>query len=235
MGDARGAVEQFEEVVRLSPGYAQAHYSLGVFMEASGRNEQAIERFSAAVRQEPTYIEARLRLARLLRRVGRVQESMVHEAQVMRIDPRVAEAPFGYATALVALGRYRDARDRLSDAIETYPARPAFAHALARLLATAPDADVRDGPRAMTLVQELLRQQPTAELRETMAMTLAELGRYEDAATWQRETIASVKAGERGERAALMAARLRSYERRTPWRNPALDELGLLQGTADTF
>ena len=47
--------------------------------------------------------------------------------------------------ALVRLRRFQEARDRLADGVKTYPDQPGFAHALARLLAAAPDARVRDG------------------------------------------------------------------------------------------
>src|SRR4030095_9099239 len=37
-GDVRGAVEQFEEALRLSPGVARADYSLGIVLQSDGRN-----------------------------------------------------------------------------------------------------------------------------------------------------------------------------------------------------
>ena len=85
----------------------------------------------------------------------------------------------GQALALVQFRRYQDARDRLSGGRECLPAERAFAHALARLLAAAPDDRVRNGQRALTLVQDMLRnQQPTPDVGETMAMALAEVGQY---------------------------------------------------------
>ena len=51
-----------------------------------------------------------------------------------------------------------------------------FTHALARLLATSPDEKVRDGRRAMDLVQQMLQRGRSIELGETYAMALAELG-----------------------------------------------------------
>jgi hypothetical protein len=50
--------------------------------------------------------------------------------------------------------------------MKSYPDQAA-AHAQARLLAAAPDAAVRDGPRAMELMQQLLKQQRTLGLAET--------------------------------------------------------------------
>ncbi len=48
-------------------------------------------------------------------------------------------------TALILLGRYGEARERLEDAVSQIPGDPLVSHTLARLLATAPEAAVRDG------------------------------------------------------------------------------------------
>jgi tetratricopeptide (TPR) repeat protein len=213
-------MEQFEQVVRASPHYARAHYSLGVLDEGSGRHEQAVERFTAAVHADPDYVEARLALAALMRRSGRAQASIEHYQYVLRIDSRIPDAVFGYAMALVSLGRYHEARDRLSEGIASYPAHSGFPHALARVLAAAPDARVRDGQRAMTLMKPLLERQQTLELGETMAMTLAELGQFEEAAGFQRDVIAAAERSGRGDLAVRMADNLRLYERRQPCRTP---------------
>ena len=223
MGDAHGAVEQFEAALRASPSYAKAHYSLGVILESNGRFTNAVERYSAAVQSDPNYIEPRLRLAGILRRTARLQDSLSQYEQAIRIDPRAAEAAFGYAMALVRLGRFQEARARLSEGVKAYPEQPGFAHALARILAAAPDDRVRDGRRAMTVMQALSDTQRRMDLGETMAMTLAEVGRYEEAAVWQREAIASAKQAGQDQIARLMGENLKLYESRRPCRTPWRD------------
>jgi tetratricopeptide (TPR) repeat protein len=132
-GDARGAVEQFQQAVRLSPTFAKAHFSLGVAMGTNGQLQEAIEHLSLAVKNDPAYIEARLRLADVLQQAGRVPEALLQYDQVMKIDARVAEAPLEYALARVRLKRYQEARDRLIEAMKAYPDRPEFGDALAHL------------------------------------------------------------------------------------------------------
>ena len=139
---------------------------------------------------------------------------------MIRIDPRVAEARFGFAIALVRLRRYQEARDRLIEGMQAYPAQPAFARALARLLAAAPDDRVRDGRRALAMTQQLLKQQQTLDLGETMAMTLAELGQYEQAATFQREVMAAARKAGRHDVVQQMAENLERYQRHKPCRTP---------------
>src|SRR5262249_33908535 len=147
-GDAAGAVEQFREVIRTSPDFARAHFSLGVVMEAGGRHQEAIESFSNAGTHDAGYLQARLQLAGVLARNGSAEKGLAEYRQVLERDPALKEAVFGYDLTLVRLGRYREARDRLASAVNTYPDDPKFAYALARVLAAAPDARVRDGARA---------------------------------------------------------------------------------------
>jgi tetratricopeptide (TPR) repeat protein len=219
-GDVQGAMAQFEEVVRRSPDFAKARYSLGVLLMTVGRENDALEQLSAAVKYDPNDVEARLRLAEVLRRSGRAQAALSEYEQVLRIDTRGAEARFGLAIALVRLGRYAEARDRLREGTQLYPGQPAFARALARLLASAPDARVRDGRQALALTQQLLKQRQTLDLGETMAMTLAELGQYEQAAAFQREVMAAIQKGGHQDVVQQLARNLERYERREPSRTP---------------
>lgn len=223
LGNAREGRTQFEAALRVAPDYAQAHYSLGLLLEGDGRFEEALHRFSTAVRHEPSYVEARVRLARLLRRMGRPNEALAEYAQVVAADPQGPEAPFGYAMTLVLLGRYQEARDRLEADMGRFPDQAMFRKALARLLAAAPDARARDGQRALSLVQELLAEERSFDLGEAMAMALAEIGRYAEAASWQREVMSMADQAGRYDLVQLMAGNLRLYERgapsRTPWRD----------------
>ena len=134
-------------------------------------------------------------------------------------SPAVSQAAFGYAMALVRLGRYREARDRLEIATQTYPDQPGLAHALARLLAAAPDDNVRDGPRALTIVETLLKNQRTVQLAQTMAMALAESSRFDEAVQWQRGAMSAATSTGRPADESL-AANLSRYERRLPCRVP---------------
>ncbi len=220
LGDGPGALTQFEQVVRVSPDHTEAHFGLGMLLDVSGRGQEAIERFATVVRLRPDHLQARFRLAALLRRNGRPEESLAHFAYILEVDPAVPEAAAGYAMAMVSLQRYREARDLLSDALEVYPDQPEFAHALARVLAAAPDPRVRDGERALAILQALPEAQRRLDLGETMAMTLAELGRFDEAVTWQRNAMEGARQAGRPDLADRMAENLERYLARQPCRTP---------------
>ena len=229
-GDVDGAMARFEEVAKLAPqegldeASAKANYSLGVMMASSGQTSQGIQRLTAAVKYNPNYLEALMALGDTLRHSGRFEASLKPYADVVRINPRAAEARLAYAMALVRLRRYRDARAWLEESARVQPDRPELSHALARLLAAAPDDGVRDGARAMALVQELMKGARTTALGETMAMALAEVGQFTQAMDVQRDVMNAAEQASVTQDVRRMTVNLRRYERREPCRTPWADD-----------
>jgi tetratricopeptide (TPR) repeat protein len=224
MSDQSGARAEFETAVAKSPDYFPALYSLGVMMQAEGSQAEAIERFRAALKVRPTYTEAHLRLASSLRRAGRTNDAIDEYRQVVAAAPDNTEARMGYAMALTKAHRDREARQTLTEAADAAAGDVVFTHALARLLAASPDNTVRNGTRAMELVQQLLKRGRTLELGETYAMALAELGQFREAQSLQRDLIAAAgRAGMTALRARL-TSRLQLYDRADPCRTPWTDE-----------
>jgi tetratricopeptide (TPR) repeat protein len=222
-GDALAGEKEFEAAIRIDPGFARAHYSLGVLMASMGRYQPAVDRLSAAVKSDPDYLEALLALGDLLRQGGRPGESLPHYARIISIAPGIVEARLGQALALVSMGRYREARDLLAEALKVQANQPALGEALARVLAAAPDDQVRDGRRAVSVMQELVEGQPSPEVIEAMAIAYAEVGEYQQAVAWQRRAIgAAERAGRDSHSVKQMTENLRLFEQgkpcRTPWR-----------------
>ena len=224
-GDPRAAEAEFEEAIRLLPGYAKALFSLGVLMEERGRDADAIDRFSKAVASDPTMVNARASLADALRRSGKLDAAINEYSEIIKIDPAASDARFGRAMALVRLRRFAEARSVLEDAVRVHPEQPGLAHALARLLASAPDDAVRDGPRALSMMQSLEKNvAPSVALIETMAMALAENGRFAEAVARQRQAIATATQARRADVATRLSENLRRYESNMPARTPWADD-----------
>lgn len=224
-GDTSGAIRQFQNLTQRWPAFAKGQYSLGIILASGGRYREAIEYFTAALKSDATDVQVRLQLAAALRAVGRFDAALDQYARAAELDPRLAEAYFGRALALVRLKRYREARDRLVEAMKVFPDQPRFAHGTARLLAVAPDSQVRDGRRSLEILEGLLRQgPPSIALAETMAMALAETGQYGGATTWQRQAIAAARKTGLLDQLQRMADNLTLYEQGKPCRQPCGDE-----------
>jgi tetratricopeptide (TPR) repeat protein len=219
-GDRAGALATFEETTRRSPEYVKAHYSLALMYAESGQLAKAEKEFETSIRYEPSYVEGRLQLAELLRGTGRPAAALPHYDKVLELDPRLAAARYGKGMVLVQLRRYTEARDWLTDAMSRHPEHPAFAIALGRVLAAAPDDEARDGGRALQVLQAVpADSQRTFDWGVAMAMALAENGRFDEAARLQRQALSYVSGGPR-EVTAYLTDVLYRYERRIPNRTP---------------
>ena len=223
LGDVAGAVEAFDRVVRTAPDHTEAQFSLGVVRADQGRHREAIDHLSTVLQHDPAYIQARVQLANVLARSGRPDEALSHYEQALAQDPTRLEATFGAAMTLVRLERYAAARDRLQQGVEADPGSRMFRHALARLLASAPDRSVRDGREAMTLIEELLSDGQDLALGETAAMALAEMGLYDQAAAVQRDVMAAARQTGQTDALQRMAGNLALYEAGRPSRTPFTD------------
>ncbi len=86
----------------------------------------------------------------------------------------------------------------------------------ARMLATSPFADIRDGETALRHARRAVELDRQAAYLDTLAAALAEMNRFEDAIGVQREAIAAAR-----ENLALtegFSVRLSAYEQAKPWR-----------------
>jgi tetratricopeptide (TPR) repeat protein len=224
LGDARAAMTELDAAIRVDPSLASAYFVMGTLLERSGRDQDAIDRYTAATIRDPGFRVAHLRLADALRRVGRFDASLASYRQVLELEPESEAARFGEAMALVRLSRHVEARERLQLAISRHPKQPAFPQALARLLAASPDPQVRDGGRALDLAQALTQDHKTTSVAETMAMALAEVGRFAEAAEWQRLAMSVAVDAGRPDAAQRMAVNLARYQQREPCRTPWRDD-----------
>jgi hypothetical protein len=92
-------------------------------------------------------------------------------------------------------------------------------HLLARLLAAAPDAAVRDGRRALDLALALHRVAPAVAAAETVAMAYAEVGDFTQALAWQEHAQSA------GADRVLGGARLDLYRSRQAYHARRPEEL----------
>lgn len=220
MGDRQGATREFEQVLRATPDYARAHFSLGVLLNDEGQYPAAVDHFRAALKSDSHYVEARVQLAGALARSGHPGEAIEQYNEALRVEPANVDAAFGRAMALIRLRRFLEARDTLADGMKNHPDQSTFGHALARLLAAAPDDRVRDGRRALTLIDQLVKGPQSIELAETTAMALAESGRYSEAVGVQRDALTAATTAHLAKAQQRITENLRLYENRKPCRNP---------------
>ncbi len=214
LGRLDEAAAAFERVLAIDPGDRLARYRLALVLSSLGETRRAGEELSALVAADPGDLEARLRLASLWREAGRTAEAEGHYAGILALSPGNPQAATGYALLLIGQERYAEARQALESGLELGSADPARVHLLARLLATCPRPEVRDGARALELAQTVFDGVRTLEHAATVAMAFAELGRFAEAARWQRSLVEQAEAAELdAPKLAILTANLERYQR----------------------
>jgi tetratricopeptide (TPR) repeat protein len=219
-GNRDEARTHYQEAVRLDPSHAGANLQLGIFLADDGLESDAIAHFRRAVQFDPGSNVAYLNLAAALLRSGEAEEAVEVYAALLQLDPSNAPARLGRAFALIRAGRHVEAKTRLLEDVQARPDEIAFPHALARLLAASPDASVRDGRRALELVQQVSKSLPGGQVAETMAMAMAELGLADQADRFQRMAIDLADKAGMTALSAQLRATLSLYERGLPSREP---------------
>ena len=191
---------------------AQVHHHLGIIEIRMGSAERAVEEYRTALALDPQLTAARLDLGSALTRLGQYEEAAEAFGQVVEADPSSVRARRGQAEALESQGRSREARQRLEEGWRAIPESVELLHALARLLASAEDPEVRDGARAVELAKRTLRAGTTPSRLETLAMASAEAGLFEEAVRLQREVILAMRRQGRVDVLPRLEANLERYK-----------------------
>lgn len=202
---------------------ARLHLALGHRLRQAGESEAAIDHYGLAARLDPELAETHLVLGSLLGQQGRFRQAARAFAWLLELDPGDVRGYRGRAMALQRSGMPRLAKDTLEEGLERAGATPPpeLLHLLARLLATSNDASIRDGARAVDLAQRALAASAQAPYAETMAMALAEAGRFPDAVAVQRNLLQQAKrSSSEAAWIAQLEQRLALFEAGRAWHEP---------------
>jgi len=130
---------------------------------------------------------------------GRVDEAITYYQKALQINPDCSEAHNNLGEALCQKGKVDEAIVHFQKALENQPDNAEAHNNLAWLLATSPDAHVRDGVQAVKYAGRAceLTHYGVTTLVGTLAAAYAEAGRYDDAiVTAQKACALAEKSGE---------------------------------------
>ncbi len=216
------ALQQYAHASQLDPNNAPVHFNMGILLIDTGKEDLAIAQFQEAIRLDPGLAASHFQLANLLMRSKKDEEAGREYGVVASLEPQNGFARLMQAMASVHCGAYAQARSLLEEASRTLPSDPDIANALARLLAAAPDPAVRDESRALRIIETLVQNQQGDGFEEgvTLAMALASVGRFQDAAETQRAIIHQLEPSRQFDLVKLLSQNLDLYEHGKPCRKP---------------
>ena len=77
-GQLDEAISHYRKVLKIVPGYAEAHNNLGIALADSGQLDEAILHYRKALEIKPDYAQAHAGLAAALAGRGRTAEALTH-------------------------------------------------------------------------------------------------------------------------------------------------------------
>lgn len=170
------------EALRVLPAYGDALGLLAMIELRSGRAEAALECLDKLQRTDPDHVAVIRMRPEALWTLGRRDEAMAAFRRRAAVESEQVEAQWKLARVLAATGQSREATDVYSRACTRFPDSAVVLTDFAWLLATHPDAAVRDGRRALDLASRA-RALDANDVRALMAHSaaLAETGDFDSA------------------------------------------------------
>jgi tetratricopeptide (TPR) repeat protein len=191
-GELDKAISHFESAARIRSGKRDAHYDLGsAFVQMNladdlarkGRSDEAMVHYEEAIRLQPDYADAYYNRGSVLFAKGRTDEAIADWEKTLQIQPNDADAHTGLGNALLRKGSLQEAIAQYEKALALAPEDPHSRNNIAWVLATASDASIRDGARAVGFAQEAVQLSGGRDplFLRTLAAAYAESGRFSEA------------------------------------------------------
>jgi tetratricopeptide (TPR) repeat protein len=233
------AIAEFEKALEINPGSAEARNNLGRALAGMGKLDEAIPHFLKALEITPESASIRGNLGRALAEKGRFDEAIPHFQKALEIQPGAAEIHNGLAVAparhqpeftaaqfnlgdtlYYLKGNAPEALEHWRIVLRLDPDDVPVLNQTAWVLATHPEASLRDGAQAVELAERAARltERGNPAILDTLAAAYAEVGRYREAAEIARQNLALAAQRNNQRLAETLKVRLALYEIEAPFR-----------------
>ena len=224
-GDKAAALEAWEKAVKLGPDEPRVYNGLGIALAALGRGEESAANFRKAAQMHENFFEAYYNLGSVELKLHRLNEAIDAMQNAVRIRPSFYQAHEGLGFAFYMQGKSTEALAHLRLALDGEPERVSVLTLAASLMATSPDATLRNGTEAVTLAEraEELTKGADVPTLDTLSAAYAENGQFDRAKETEERAIALEEKQADASRIDRLKAHLAKYEAYEPLRDPPDD------------
>jgi tetratricopeptide (TPR) repeat protein len=221
-GSADEAIDHFQKALQARPDYADACNNLGLLLLQKGSADEAIDQFQKALQIRPGYADACNNLGDALLQKGKLDEAITHLQKALQINPGYAKAHNNLGNALLQKGNVAEAIVHFQQALQIEPADPAAQNNLAWLLATSPQASLRNGSKAVELARQAnaLAGGENPIILHTLAAAYAEAGRFSEAVETAQRALQLAAAQSNTGLAGQLQFEMKLYQAGSPFHSP---------------
>ena len=172
-----------------------------------GEVDLAIDDYTEALRHQPECVEFLVGRSSAWLQKGDFDKARADCQRALALSPEYARAYHNLAWAFVNLRQYGEALAHFEKALALDPKNLVSVESIALLLASCPDAEVRDADRAQKYAQELKASGGVSDLRwlRLMAAANAEAGKFAEAIAQQTAAVQLAPEPKTSDKAALEA------------------------------
>ncbi len=215
------AILHLDQAFQAKPESAEIHNNLARALARAGRLEEAIARFERALAEHPDSAELHNSLGVALVWARRPEPAEAHFRKALELKPAFVEARYNLGDTLYFLqSKAAEALAEWRQVLAVAPNHVAVLDQTARLLATSPDAALRDGLEAVKLAERAaqLTGGRRPEILDTLAAAYAEAGRFAEAVQTARRALELASESGDASLVAALQARLALYKSGNPLR-----------------
>ncbi len=182
-GKPEDALKHFREASRLKPAWAAPYVGMGAAYHTLNLAQEAIASYRTAIQLDSKNPNTFYQLGMILAAQTNFVEAQSAFSKAIELNPTNAQFYLALAFALDQEGKKTEAIPHYEKVLELNANLPAALNNLAWILATHPDASVRDGERAVKLAEQSceLTEGKEALFLGTLAAAYAEAGRFDEA------------------------------------------------------
>lgn len=219
-GDYAEACEHYSRALALDPDNPRRLYRLGTSLGRAGKYAEAVDQLSRFVAAKSDDVPGRTNLGLVLARQDKLDEALVQFAEAQRLAPEDGQVRLTRAGVLEEAGRIGEAVADYREAVRLKPERRDWANHLAHLLATHPNAEIRDGAEAVRLAEGVCEAsgRKDAAFLDTLAAAYAETGRFQQAIATATEALSVAQASGKADLATAIRSRIELFKAGQPFR-----------------
>lgn len=214
------AMTHANRALELRPHAAQAHNNVAMIQFRRARYAEAKQHLEKALRIHPQDAQGIANLARTEARLARLEEAEAHAKKAIELDPRSALAHLAMAESLSARGEWVSALEHITKSVGLHPDHPDALAALAWVLATCPQDDLRDGTRALRVAQAASKRSSSPAVLDALAAAHAEVGEFDKALETIEIALTAAKSEAVADRIEALERRKAGYAAHKPYRQP---------------
>jgi len=230
-GDLEEAIAHYRKALEIKPDYPEVRNNLGCALLQKGDFDQAMACFQTAYSLSPDPQTRWSSLGNDFLQKKDLKDAIACYRQALKINPRSTNDYANLGVALSRKGETQEALDSWRQALEINPDQIHVLNNLAWLLATTPDASLRDGAKAVALATQANQLGGGGDplILRTLASACAEAGSFGMAAVTARRGLALAMEQKNDTLAATLQKEIKLYEADTPARYSITPDSGTAQ------